>query len=60
MGRAGQVEVGWTWALAWPLAWLLTVGLAVATVLVSMQCSAQRQLRSDAEHLALQCSTPSS
>lgn len=41
-------------AWKWPLAWITTALLAIGAVVLSMHWTARQQLRSDAEHLALQ------
>lgn len=44
------VDKGWRW----PVAWAVVAVVAIAAVLLSMRLTADRQLRADAEHLALQ------
>jgi diguanylate cyclase (GGDEF)-like protein len=52
MELATQDEGGQRWR--WQLAWAAAALLAIVAVIVSMRLTAERQLRTDAEHLALQ------
>ena len=50
MGRA----IGGAGAWRWPLAWVATAAVALAAVGLAMLAASRQQLRSDAEHLAVQ------